>query len=54
MKEKVGLVSYIVYQYLLLLVLMTINKLLFVYVNIPLKDRGDYGDYIGSFGKENK
>ncbi len=49
MKEKVGLVSYIVYQYLLLLVLMTINKLLFVYVNIPLKDRGDYGDYIGSF-----
>ncbi len=51
MKEKVGLVSYIVYQYLLLLVLMTINKLLFVYVNIPLKDRGDY---IESFGKENK
>jgi phosphoglycerol transferase MdoB-like AlkP superfamily enzyme len=49
MKEKIGLLSYIVYQYLLLLVLMTINKLLFVYVNIPLKDRGDFGDYIGSF-----
>jgi len=49
MKEKIGLVKYIVYQYLLILVLITINKLLFVYVNIPLKDRGDFRDYMGSF-----
>jgi len=49
MKEKIGLVKYIVYQYLLLLILITINKLLFIYVNIPLKDRGDFRDYIGSF-----
>lgn len=49
MKEKIGLVKYIVYQYLLILVLITINKLLFIYVNIPLKDKGDYRDYIGSF-----
>lgn len=49
MKKKNRLIRYIVYQYLLLLILITINKLLFIYVNIPLKDRGDYRDYIGSF-----
>lgn len=48
-KEKVGLVKYIVYQYLLLLALIVVNKLLFIYVNIPLENRGDFRDYIGSF-----
>ncbi|MCS5420838.1 MULTISPECIES: LTA synthase family protein [Psychrilyobacter] len=49
MEKKNRLTEYIVYQYFLLLSLITINKLLFIYVNIPLKDRGDFIDYIGSF-----
>lgn len=49
MKRKIGLVKYVVYQYLLLLILITINKLLFIYVNMPLKEKGNFKDYIGSF-----
>lgn len=49
MNKKNRLIQYIVYQYMFLLTLITINKLLFIYVNFPLKNNEKWTDYVGSF-----
>jgi phosphoglycerol transferase MdoB-like AlkP superfamily enzyme len=49
MKRKFNFIKFIGYQYLFLLFLITLNKLLFFYLNFSKKSNGKISDYLGSF-----